>query len=102
MKSQIPILGGIAVSVAGHDKGRTYLIVKVIGPEFVLVADGVYRGIKTPKKKRLKHIKITDGFGDSGFLAKIAEGTVKDNELKRHLLKGTAHSAQCTVKDKSP
>jgi len=102
MNPQIPILGATCISKAGHDKGRMYLIVKVIDPEFVLVADGAYRGIKAPKKKRLKHIKITDGFGDSGFLAKIAEGTVKDNELKRHLLKGTAHSAQCTVKDENP
>ena len=87
MEPKIPILGGVCVSLAGHDKGRAYIIVKVVDPEFVLVADGVYRSVKAPKKKRIKHLKITEGFFDSGFLAKIADGTVKDNELKRHILK---------------
>ena len=86
MKPQIPILGATCVSLAGHDKGRTYVIVKVIDPEFVAVADGVYRGIQTPKRKRLKHLKIAEGASEIGFLAKIADGTVKDNELKRQIL----------------
>ena len=101
MKPQIPILGGVCVSQAGHDKGRTYVIVKVIDPEFVLVADGVYRSIKTPKKKRIKHLKITDGFTDGGILTKIAGGTLKDNELKRHIqLKCKTQNAECKIKDK--
>ncbi|MCL2796616.1 MAG: KOW domain-containing RNA-binding protein [Firmicutes bacterium] len=88
MNPQLPTLGGIAVSLAGHDKGRAYVIVKVIDHEFVAVADGEYRSIKAPKKKRVKHVKILfDAAVEGGVLAKIADGTLKDNELKRHLLK---------------
>ena len=88
MTPKLPILAALAVSTAGHDKGRAYLIVKVIDHEFVAVADGEYRGLKAPKKKRLKHLHLMPAQAfDSGMLEKIIDGTLKDNELKRYLLK---------------
>ena len=58
MEKQIPQLHSVAVSLMGHDKGRVYLVVKIIDPEFVLVCDGKTRQIEHPKKKRFKHLKI--------------------------------------------
>jgi len=90
MNPQIPILASLCVSLAGHDKGRTYVIIKIIDPEFVLVADGVYRGMKNPKKKRVKHLKIAFDSSEDKLLAKIAEGDIKDNELHKFILANTA------------
>ena len=86
MNPQLPALGALCVSLAGHDTGRTYIIVKVIDHEFVEVADGTVRSIKTPKKKRVKHIKITKALPDNDLIAKIAEGGLKDNELHKYIL----------------
>lgn len=47
--------GALVRSLAGHDKGRLYLVLCVEGP-FALVADGRLRTMASPKKKRLKHI----------------------------------------------
>lgn len=58
MEKQIPQIYSAAISLMGHDKGRLYLVVKVIDSEFVLVCDGKTRKTDNPKKKRFKHLKI--------------------------------------------
>lgn len=49
--------GMLAVSKAGHDKGRLFVIVKT-DQEFVYLADGKNRSVCSPKKKKKKHIQI--------------------------------------------
>ena len=48
--------GMLAVSKAGHDKGRLYVVVKA-DQEFVYLADGKNRSVSSPKKKKRKHIR---------------------------------------------
>ncbi len=48
--------GEFAISKAGHDKGKVYVIVAEDG-DFVLLANGEERTIENPKRKRLKHIQ---------------------------------------------
>ena len=58
------LLGSIALSLAGRDKGRYFVVVGVIDENHVAVADGRKRKIEKPKKKKLKHLRIcceTDG-----------------------------------------
>lgn len=49
--------GFFAYSLAGHDKGGLYLIIKEVG-DFVYVADGAVRTLDRPKKKNKRHIQI--------------------------------------------
>jgi len=51
------MIGMFAISKAGHDKGRMYL---VVGQEkdLVLLADGKTRTMENPKRKNTKHIQI--------------------------------------------
>ena len=49
--------GRMALSLAGHDKGSFYLVVKNDN-NFVWLVDGRTRGIQNPKKKNCKHIQI--------------------------------------------
>jgi ribosomal protein L14E/L6E/L27E len=51
------MVGYLAYSLAGHDKGEFFLIVREDG-DFVYVADGRLRLIDKPKKKNKKHIQI--------------------------------------------
>ena len=50
-------IGYFATSLAGHDKGLTYVITGVDN-EYVYVADGVSKTLEKPKKKNKKHIQI--------------------------------------------
>ena len=49
--------GCFAYSLAGHDKGETYIIIECNG-EYAFLANGKNRTINNPKKKKLKHLHI--------------------------------------------
>ena len=55
--------GQMARSDAGHDRGKLYVILEVVG-ETVLLADGIHKTIEKPKKKKLKHLKPIDWLPD--------------------------------------
>jgi len=86
MSSKTPTLGTACLSLKGHDKGKPYVVVKIIDPEFVFVADGRLRGVKNAKKKRFKHLRILPQSVNSQTLAAIALGTIDDNEIHKFLL----------------
>lgn len=50
-------LGYFAISLAGHDKGRVYMIVSEKG-EMLGLCDGVHRTIVNPKYKKKKHVQM--------------------------------------------
>lgn len=50
--------GSVVSSIAGHDKGRIYFVVKLDG-DFAYVVDGKYRLLQNPKRKKVKHLKDT-------------------------------------------
>lgn len=49
--------GYFAVSKAGHDKRKTYIVWKEEG-EYVYLVNGKGKTLEAPKKKRKKHIQI--------------------------------------------
>ncbi|MGI6668521.1 MAG: RNA-binding protein [Acetivibrionales bacterium] len=53
-------LGQVVVSRAGRDAGRRFVVVKVVDDFFVEIADGDLRKIEKPKRKKVKHLNITD------------------------------------------
>ena len=48
--------GQMARSDAGHDRGKLYVILEVVG-EAVLLADGIHKTIEKPKKKNIRHVR---------------------------------------------
>jgi ribosomal protein L14E/L6E/L27E len=75
-------IGDIVLSAAGRDKGRHFVIMSTEGI-FAWICDGDIRKTDCPKKKKIKHLKKTDGH--SQYIAdKIAEESkVTNNELRR-------------------
>lgn len=53
--------GMVVRSIAGRDKGRLHIVLAA-DKEFVHIADGKWRKIQSPKRKKLKHIQSLDGF----------------------------------------
>ncbi|MCI8969633.1 MAG: RNA-binding protein [Lachnospiraceae bacterium] len=51
------MIGFLACSLAGHDKGEIYLIVEET-QDSVYVADGAVRTLDRPKKKNKRHVQI--------------------------------------------
>ena len=51
------ILGCIVTASAGRDKDRTFIVIKKADDMHVFIADGKYRRVEKPKKKKLKHLK---------------------------------------------
>ncbi|MGF0039538.1 KOW domain-containing RNA-binding protein [Peptoniphilaceae bacterium SGI.131] len=51
------VVGQIAASKAGRDKGEVFIVYEIVDDEYVLVVDGKVRKIDKPKKKKIKHLQ---------------------------------------------
>ena len=58
MKKTEAVPGGIAISLLGMDEGSYYLIKEVLPRGYLLVCDGNYKKLASPKKKSLKHVRL--------------------------------------------
>ena len=61
-------IGRVAVSTAGRDKGRFFIILDIIDEQYVYIVDGDLRSKDRPKKKKIKHLRFC-----SEVLGNIAE-----------------------------
>ncbi len=52
--------GQMVFSKAGRDKGKAFIIIKHADEQYVYIVDGDLRRMDNPKKKKLKHLEITD------------------------------------------
>lgn len=76
------VIGRLAVSRAGRDKGRCVVIVGVADDDSVWVADGDLRKYNRPKRKKLKHLRLQPDVA-SEIAEKIqGEKTLQDKELR--------------------
>ena len=75
------MVGYLARSTAGHDKGTLYIIIEET-EQSVLVADGRLKTIEKPKRKNKKHIQ----------LIKI-KNPIDSNEAIKHSIKDYRRNA---------
>jgi len=80
------MIGRVATSRAGRDRGRAFLIVDVLDGEFVFIADGCLRKLERPKKKKCKHLHFEPATA-LNIRTKLLEGKqVFDAEIRNCLL----------------
>ena len=73
--------GMAALSMAGHDTGRYYIIVRAVDG-YVYLADGTLRTCEHPKKKKLRHVQI------NRRISPVIEGILSEGgELKNETIK---------------
>lgn len=77
--------GSVVRSLAGHDKGNFQIIMDFDGT-YVTVCDGKHRPLEHPKKKKLKHVCVTNTVVDIGGLS--------SNRSIRSLLRPFIEAAQ--------
>lgn len=77
--------GNFARSIAGHDKGKLYV---VIGEESsrLILSDGRYKTIENPKVKNRKHIQIVK-CNDKSLKEKIESCDKDKNETIKRAIK---------------
>lgn len=74
-------IGDFAVSAAGHDAGKYYVIFQA-DSEYVYLVDGKIRPLNNPKKKKIKHIKILEA-AQQNLTDRIIRHTIRNEEIKR-------------------
>ena len=52
------------LALAGRGKGRVYAVTDVIDDKYVFIADGKTRRQTVPKRKKLKHLKLLEGYAE--------------------------------------
>ena len=74
----------VVLSMAGHDKGMLFFVLDTDGV-YVSLANGKERKLETPKRKKLRHVRLVLR-PDSSVAVKIRSGDrVLNSELRREL-----------------
>ncbi len=74
--------GYFVQSLAGHDKGKIYIVDRVEG-EYIYVVDGKYKLLNSPKRKNRKHIQITYKIDEELKEKLSAELAIRDEDIKK-------------------
>lgn len=74
--------GMYAISKAGHDKGKLYIIIKE-ETEYVYLSDGRLKPVDAPKKKKKKHIQIIRKVDEQIHLSIEENKQFSNEEIKR-------------------
>ena len=101
-----PIVKGMfARSLAGHDKGRLYVISDVQEP-YVFLVDGKIRTANRPKKKKLIHVQpdyeMTDAVRDEDIRKALKEKSCKELKEAESMSKADVIEVEGTVLEKLP
>lgn len=70
--------GQMALSNAGHDRGKLYVILDIQG-EILFLTDGSRKSVAQPKKKNVCHVRRMN-YIDEGIHAKLENGYPLSNE----------------------
>ncbi|MDP4092457.1 MAG: KOW domain-containing RNA-binding protein [Bacillota bacterium] len=52
--------GQVVYSKAGRDAGKKFIVMDIVDKMFVMISDGDLRKVEKPKKKKIKHLEITE------------------------------------------
>jgi len=79
------MLGRLVYSLNGRDKGRPFVIIRVVNERYVIVSDGDTRKIENPKMKNVKHLQYTK-LKANEVIDYLNRGEVPDNHIiKRNI-----------------
>lgn len=78
-------IGRVVFSKAGRDKGKKMLIIDVVNDEYVYLTDGSLRRVEKPKKKKLKHLVITDLISEEIKDDLLSEKKVSNTKIRKFL-----------------
>ena len=84
-------IGQIVISKRGRDKGRVMVVLSVDG-EYAFLVDGNLRPLERPKKKKAKHIQITNNIVE---LTPPCGRALQDADIRKYLAEFGKEVAAC-------
>lgn len=84
-------IGMPALSMAGHDRGKIYVIIRETD-EYVYLVDGITKTAEKPKKKKKKHIQVT-----KTVLPLISMELEKNSEISNEIIKRALKEWKCCL-----
>ncbi len=79
------LLGSLVISKAGRDDKELYIVVDFIGEDYLLLANGYNKKVDKPKKKKLKHIKLTNIVNEELKKLILAKDKEADTKIRKFL-----------------
>lgn len=84
--------GMLARSLAGHDQGRLYVIIRR-DEEYVWLVDGILRTAERPKKKKIRHIQVIHRLAEPVKKA-LERGAPPGNDVIRQIIQSESRNRQ--------
>lgn len=78
-------LGEIVISKAGRDIGKHYIVVGQENSSFVNIADGDVRRVEHPKRKNIKHLRLTGDVIEELSIWLENKKRIRNEDLKKIL-----------------
>ena len=78
-------VGKVALSKSGRDEGKYFIILGIINDNYVYISDGALRVVDKPKKKKIKHLDITDTVAEDIRDLLRAGDKVTNSAIKKYL-----------------
>lgn len=78
------LIGRLVTSNAGRDTGKSYIVIGLVDDD-LLVANGATKTIKMPKKKKIKHVVLTEILDDELKSCIISKDKNANLKIKRFL-----------------
>jgi large subunit ribosomal protein L14e len=79
------ILGKLAISKSGRDLGKPFVVIKVINERYLLLCDGDLRKIEKPKKKNIRHVRLTSLRADEVLKILHSGGIPANHVIKKNI-----------------
>ena len=88
------VLGQVVFSKAGRDAGKRFVIVGIVDSMYVVISDGNLRSIEKPKKKKKKHLELSETVIESIGNRLLTGQKVSNADIRKALaeLDGTMNS----------
>lgn len=81
--TNLDLIGRLAYSISGRDKDKLFIILGIINKDYVYISDGKLRPTERPKKKKIKHLIITNNTAEEIKSILEVGDKVSNNTVKK-------------------
>lgn len=79
------LIGRVVYSKSGRDSERAFIILDVIDKDYVYIVDGNLRKVEKPKKKKMKHLNITNDISEDIKQLIMSGNNISNSKVRKCL-----------------
>lgn len=92
------LIGRLVFSQSGRDRGRAFVVVGILKQNYILMADGNLHKIEKPKKKNIRHVKVSNIVADQIY-EYLNRGEIPDNYMIKKNIQSILENEESTGKE---